>query len=263
MAPRYRTPGIEVLEYVTISDPDVQGTRDAWWGTAKVHAKAEEPDVPLMLANELICCRLAAAVGLPVLPGEIAIQPATDRRCWITPQIAIAGGSLPPPDPAAVVAQYPNIVAGMVAFDEWVRNDDRHSNNLLYDPRLGLWLIDHEHSLAGPAGESLEHLKSAIGASVGYHEFRGPQLDAIALRFWAQRISMVHAETVDRAVNEAFERGLMKASARDGVRTFLLNRRKHVVKLVEAYGRVNNDELPDLESGGDGAQLGLFDEEGT
>lgn len=37
----------------------------------------------------------------------------------------------------------------IVAFDAWVANEDRHTNNLLVDKQLKLWLIDHDLALGG------------------------------------------------------------------------------------------------------------------
>jgi hypothetical protein len=36
------------------------------------------------------------------------------------------------------------------AFDEWIANGDRHSDNLMLDGTGDFWLIDHSHALTGP-----------------------------------------------------------------------------------------------------------------
>ena len=147
-------PGIRVEEFIPIEDPDDQGTYETWWGRARVHAKIHDPAKPFMLANELIGTRLAAALGLPTLPGEIA-RSFDGRNCWVTPRISESGTTSPPPaTEAQIAAEYPNVVAGMLAFDSWIHNVDRTADNVLFDPRLGVWLIDHENSLAEPDGRA-------------------------------------------------------------------------------------------------------------
>lgn len=39
----------------------------------------------------------------------------------------------------------------VAAFDSWIANSDRHTNNLLIDKQLKLWLIDHDLAFGGHA----------------------------------------------------------------------------------------------------------------
>ncbi|GAF48823.1 hypothetical protein RW1_060_00320 [Rhodococcus wratislaviensis NBRC 100605] len=200
------------------------GTRESWWGVARVHVKAQEPDAKYMLANELICCRLAAAMGLPVLPGEIAMHP-NGRNCWITPQIQLGGMSLPPVDESRVVADQPIVSAGMYAFDWWVRNEDRHVDNVLFDPRLGIWLIDHEDCLGGATGDRMDALLRTINAPLGWHMFRDQPLDPTHVGVWVARIKALPLPAIDGPLQEAYERNLLSRSDQIKLKAFLVDRR--------------------------------------
>ena len=234
MSSRQRQPGVHVVEYQSISEPHIEGSNDAWWGIAKMYVKAQDHDARYLLANELICCRLAAALGLPVLPGEIAQHP-DGRKCWITPQISIANTTLPPTSLEQVVAAQPTVVAGMVVFDCWVRNDDRSADNLLFDPRLGVWLIDHEHCLAGRTGESFGALERLTEALPNWSEFRHADLDQDALAFWITRIRSVPTTPIDQALDEARSRGLITRPQQAELKRFLLARKERIDSLVRRF----------------------------
>lgn len=232
MAARTRQPGIEVLEHTSISGAWA-GANDAWWGVARVHVKAQDVDHPHLLANELICARLAAAMGLPVLPGEIATHP-DGRRCWVTPQIQVGNTSLPPADASQVLKGQPIVSAGMLAFDYWVRNEDRHSGNVLFDARLGIWLIDHDSALAGKSGEGMDQLADATTVAPGFHMFRDEvdteleTIDAAALDLWVKRIRALPVNVIENAIAEAVDRGLIPKSCQKGLQSFLLARRSQL-----------------------------------
>ncbi|HMS74123.1 hypothetical protein, partial [Gordonia sp. (in: high G+C Gram-positive bacteria)] len=72
MAPRKLRPGLRLDELTRIDDPDDPDAPETYWGRAWMHVKKHDSDNPYLIANELICCRLAAAVGPPVLPGAVA-----------------------------------------------------------------------------------------------------------------------------------------------------------------------------------------------
>ena len=226
-----RAPGVEVREFVTIEDPDSLGTHDTWWGIARMHVKAEDHDTPYMLTNELICCRLAAALGLPVLPGEVAVGPE-DVRCWVTPQVS-RGGVLPPPSsPAELAAANPPVAAAILVFDSWVRNDDRTADNILFDKQLGLWVIDHEDALAGAAGDGFATLTQGSTAPVTSHVFRDQPLDKDSVDYWVRQIMVIPVAAIDRALEEAADRKfLTQVQVRD-LRRFLLARRARIGRLL-------------------------------
>ncbi|MCB1288635.1 MAG: hypothetical protein KDB47_13250 [Mycobacterium sp.] len=251
-------PGIRVEEFIPIEDPDDQGTYETWWGRARVHAKIHDPAKPFMLANELIGTRLAAALGLPTLPGEIA-RSFDGRNCWVTPRISESGTTSPPPaTEAQIAAEYPNVVAGMLAFDSWIHNVDRTADNVLFDPRLGVWLIDHENSLAEPDGRAFGRKADQVAETpLASHPFVAAPLDPDEVRFWAGRIQILSKHVIERPLEEANRRGLVTQEQAGWLLKYLLARRTMIVRLIPATGNVIK-AVPHVGPGGDDDQYTLL-----
>lgn len=228
---RYREPGIHIQSYEVIPD-ELGGSLDAWWGQAIVHVKAQDGDMPFMVANELICCRLAAALGLPVLPGELATHPESGRLCWATPQVKYGGVTPPPALPADILELYSSTAAGALVFDCWVLNEDRHDENFLFHPNLGMWLIDHEHSLAGRDGSRFEAFEKGQTASSISHCFRGQVLDVDDVEYWVRRVRSIPVNVIDLALNEANARRLISKQQVNILRKMLVARRETISSLV-------------------------------
>lgn len=253
-------PGIRVDEFLPVEDPDDQGTYETWWGRAWVHVKVSDPTKPYMLANELIGTRLAAALGLPTLPGEIAQDPR-GHDCWVSPRVMTpTGASPPPPLPGPIIADHPLTVAGMIAFDAWIHNVDRTEDNVIYDPRLGLWLIDHENSLGEPDGRAF-NTKPDVAALMPLvsHGFGTQDVSKEDLRFWAQRIAIV-SQHVERPLDEANRRGLITKVELQWLLKYLLVRRNRIATLIPDVGTVarpSNIVAPSAQT----EQQSLFDSE--
>ncbi|QTF82286.1 serine/threonine kinase [Gordonia phage ZiggyZoo] len=227
-------PGIRVEEFIRIDDPDERGTYETFWGRAWVHTKLHDPTKPFMIANELICGRLAAAVGLPTLPGELARDPDGLTDCWAAPRIRTESDtSLPPVSAAAIAVHHPNVVAGMIVFDAWVHNQDRTADNVLFDERLGIWLIDHENSLAEPEGTGFDlNPDQAAKTPLGWHEFADTATDSDAIRFWCQRIELAPVHVIERPLKEANQRGLITKTQQTWIGRYLLARRGQIASLL-------------------------------
>lgn len=150
-----------------------------WRGMAQ-RSSSLEPAVPMMvkwvakkevLAAELACAAAARALKLPVPGGALVLAekhdlpglPAKVRGASTDPVICF-GSELQWPDDTLArprgtyaaeewvwgqVCQSQQGASGGV-WDELVANDDRHSENLVYDG-LRWWLIDHERALPSVA----------------------------------------------------------------------------------------------------------------
>ncbi|WP_327145232.1 hypothetical protein [Nocardia sp. NBC_01327] len=243
---RYREPGIEIESYTSISD-EFAGTHDSWWGVAKMHVKAQNHDLPYLIANELICCRLAAALGLPVLPGEVAKHP-DGRQCWVTPQISQAGMTVPPTRESEILGQYASTVAGAFVFDCWVLNEDRHEENFLFHPVLGMWLIDHDNALAGNDGARFETFAARFDMPLDWHGFSAAALPQQALEFWCWRVQSVPDAAIDLALGEVSARGLMQKSRTATLRRLLRSRRESIAGLVrQSLAQTRTDVASEIQ----------------
>jgi hypothetical protein len=103
--------------------------------------KTWDASAPYTVANEYICGRLATTIGLPAPPGTIA---RLNDGTWgfVMLRFGHRGDRLPPVDPDEVVRYKPSLAAGVVAFDSWVLNFDRHTGNLAFAPSNSqdLWI---------------------------------------------------------------------------------------------------------------------------
>lgn len=131
MAPRKLRPGLRLDELVRVDDPDDPDAPETYWGRSWMHVTKHDPDEPYLIANELICSRLAAALGLPVLPGEVA-RDQDGTTYWAIPGVRSDGGiSVPPSTAEDIAVAQPQIVAGMIVFDAWVNNTHRFADSVL------------------------------------------------------------------------------------------------------------------------------------
>src|SRR5262249_23482686 len=107
-------------------------------------AKGASVDLPYVVANELLCNLLARSIFLPTPPGFIIEH--NNQPHYVSLNFNLAGHDLPPADAAALVANHPRLACGIVLFDMWVVNDDRHGRNIVFDTASNkVEVFDHSH----------------------------------------------------------------------------------------------------------------------
>jgi hypothetical protein len=110
------------------------------------------------IANEYICGELARFLRLPVPPVAMAAPPSGEP-CVVSLDFNPAGQPLAPADVNGCLHQFPLLSAGVLLFDIWIANPDRHNGNFHLD--LGasppaLHIFDHCQALLGHVhGEAL------------------------------------------------------------------------------------------------------------
>jgi len=111
-------------------------------------AKCPRDDHPYLLLNEAVCAALADALQLPI-PAFRVIK--LDNQLWFglekkEPKVAYTRENL-------AVCVNRDQVPGVLVFDVFVCNPDRHEGNVLLHqfqqqpPAIKLWIIDHSHAL--------------------------------------------------------------------------------------------------------------------
>jgi hypothetical protein len=109
------------------------------------------------VANEFICARLGSFLGLPVPPFALLQQKGRPDVWFGSIDYNLTGQSLPPIDPADCVSEFPELSTGIILFDVWIANTDRHNGNLNMDTSTGkpirLNVFDHSHALFRFEGE--------------------------------------------------------------------------------------------------------------
>lgn len=148
-------------EIAAVGEPVGDGVTGSRYCTLGGVVKTDVPGTAAyQVANEYICGALAIAVGLPAPPGTVA-RLADGSAAYVALRFGPRGDKPPPVNPAEVVLDRPKLSAGVVMFDCWVLNGDRHQGNLAYQPEAGLSIFDHGHALLGAqAGQGVQHLSA-------------------------------------------------------------------------------------------------------
>lgn len=225
-------------------DPVGEGVSEPRLISVSGVAKTSNPAEPHIVANEYICARLAAAVGLPVPPGFLVKE--GDRSWFVSLNFNLSGEKLPPVIPELLVARQPDLCAGIVLFDAWALNPDRHAKNLMhYEKTDAVQLFDHSRALMPtdlPQREYAEKMRDL--PAIGAHCLAQKLVDASTFKRWHQRIMAVAEHQITDALNEAVEVGLEPGNV-DFFRAYLMDRRTRLPNIVAA----NKQAFPSLNLG--------------
>ncbi|HTV40104.1 MAG TPA: HipA family kinase [Candidatus Sulfotelmatobacter sp.] len=153
---------LRVYSLAKITKPVGQGASESFWlelmavgkNTSKGH---------YIVANEYICARLGSFLGLPIPPFALLQQKGGSGLWFGSIDYCLTGQTLPPIDPAECVKEFPDISTGIILFDTWVANADRHEGNMNMDKSTGrpaqLNVFDHSHALFGSEdGKGIDRL---------------------------------------------------------------------------------------------------------
>lgn len=209
-------------------------------------AKRNSEQVPYAVANEYICGRLGMLIGLPVPPGVVATTDE-DELAFVSLRFG-PKEERPPPlhRPDHLVEDYPSIAAGIIAFDCWIGNPDRHQENLAYirgEAQVPVTVFDHSHAFFGhERGKATNRLLGQIDEPLISGSILLPHITS-SREFgdWADRI---------RAVSDGLVRDICGAVVRPGGITegqcaaavkFLTHRKERILeKIRESEGAMPN-----------------------
>lgn len=197
-------------------------------------AKTNTTNQPFLVANEFICNRLAMMLGLPAPPGVIS-KTDDGQLLFLNLRFGRKGEMFPPVNPQVVASERPKEVAGIVAFDVWVANSDRHTGNLIYVRSvMPLAMIDHGNALFGADESGSSRLderrdKPCISPSGCLHEHLR-SLDE--LERWADRIRRLPEEGIEDICFAAADHGGLTRAQADEVFRFIVYRKSRVHEFV-------------------------------
>lgn len=193
-------------------------------------AKSGSTQYPTLVANELVCSRLASALLLPVPPGFlIKLENVLN---FVSLDFNLAGQSLPPADGSAVVQAFPELSWGIILFDMWVLNGDRHNGNLSYDTVANkVQLFDHSHALF--AHGNFQNVATAT--AIGGHCLAAEMTSLDGLKEWHSHILALPERFVRSVVGDvaADEFGVTTAGAQECA-DFLIARRVNLINIAKA-----------------------------
>lgn len=166
------------------------------------------------LANEVLCLRLAQILRLPIPYGGIIEKDG--HRYFASLEFGVAEETLPIPtnsDIDAIVSDA-RLACGIIAFDAWIVNEDRHKGNLLFDRRTNqVYLIDH-----GTAFYFGQTPQAAVNDLNAYRDklVVSRHTNCLAAKIttlrdfgeWHKRIKAVPEHYIRDSINEAVELGL-------------------------------------------------------
>jgi hypothetical protein len=153
------------------------------------------------------------------------------------------GENLPAIIPSVVYADLPDVCSGVVLFDLWVANCDRHDKNLSFDPNVTpkrLNVFDHSHALFGIEGparltrlQDKFTLTEAAESGANRHCLVDQLTDAWGFQRWHSRIvGLPNFQIVDACKN-AQSLGLIDDADGRLLLEFLLRRRRILRDLIQ------------------------------
>jgi len=133
-------------------------------------------------------------IGLPVPPG-VVVTVEDDNLAYISLRFGPKGELPPPVIPEHLAEDYPSIAAGIIAFDCWIGNEDRHAGNVAYvrgQTQRPVTIFDHSHALLGfERDKAVERLRRRIDEPFIAGCLPPVVKSSREFREWASRISAV------------------------------------------------------------------------
>jgi hypothetical protein len=209
-------------------------------GEAAVYIKVPPDAHSALVALEYICAELARLIRLPVPPSFVAELPQKDPvTVFATLGFNLSGSAPAPVAAETVAAEEPDICTGVVLFDAWVVNSDRHVGNLSFKadrPPHRVNVFDHSHALTFyPDCFKFNAGKLGITGEPGRGN-RHCLLDGLTTaRYvpkWLGRIRDVPKELITEIVEDAADLGLDPALVAPTVQ-FLVERRNSLGDLID------------------------------
>jgi hypothetical protein len=214
-----------------------RGVSDTYVTEAQIFLKKGNPKPPPFdIANEYVAAELGRLLRLPVPPSFVADLPGGEGIAFCSLGFNLAAEQLPPCNPAEVAAAEPNLASGIIVFDIWIANSDRHTRNLSYQATRAphrLNVFDHSHALLRDL-DSLSWNRGRLGSD-GARGARHCLLDHVetGMHFpgWIERVQSIPQFAIKAIVEDAKELGLSEELTDDLIR-FLLERRDDLHRLI-------------------------------
>lgn len=213
-------------------------------------AKQNGPAAPYCIPNELVCGELARFLRLPVPPVGL-VSTTSGPPLVASLDFNLTGNTLPPVDVTACARVLPSLSAGLLLFDIWVANGDRHPSNFSVDvlanpPQMNIF--DHSHALFGYSanqGEArLAALLDRLGISwktnnpVDSGKHRHCLLDAVdsdrEFGLWLNRIRATPDFFIEEVCRDAQPYGLTLPEVDAAIR-FLKARRDNLKQIIQNH----------------------------
>jgi hypothetical protein len=211
------------------------GYCDPHYCTMSGIGKLNTPMAPYAVANEYICGRLAMMLGLPMPPGLVATM-NDGELAYVSLQFGEHEEMLPPVIPSELVHDYPRVASGIVAFDCWVANEDRHEQNVWYSrecpPPMA---FDHSHALLGHIkGGAVQRLQDlydepCVAGCLAEHISSSDHFSE-----WAELIGWIPENLVLQLCEDMADMSAISKEEAGAAGQFLLYRQSQILKLLKS-----------------------------
>jgi hypothetical protein len=145
--------------------------------------------------------------------------------------------SLPPAIAQHLVEDEEFMAAGVVTFDCWIGNEDRHDRNLAYsrDPKIDLAVFDHSHALMGSEpGEAVKRLTDSLNKTyVGTGCLAPLMSKGGAFPEWAKRIQSIDPGVIKTTCRAVKGVGAATEEEVKAAEEFILHRRTRIIDYLQ------------------------------
>lgn len=197
-------------------------------------ARQNTDERPYGVANDYIASTLGLMLGLPIAPVSL-ISLDGDIAASVSLGFGERGVAPPPADLEQLGQKYPEDVAGIVVFDQWVVNTDRHDENLASLAKHGMVAFDHDAALIGwkPKVSVSDSIAKGRGHIVSGHCLAPHVASWDHLSTWQEAVRRVPRWAIRRVVQQAFGAKLITAKERDELASLLVFRASQIGAMIE------------------------------
>jgi hypothetical protein len=221
------------------------GINEARYLTLQGIGKADQYDHINRVGAEAICSRLGMILGLPVPPG-VVVQDPDGRFTWVSLQFGDLSALPAPIVPPALVQHRPADAAGVIVFDHWVGNDDRHDGNLAFSQgNLPLAVFDHDQALGGGFRSEIPLLPGKADQALldpANHCLMPHAPPAHFFEPWLDLVRSTPASLIEAQCADLVRAGYWTDDEAAAVSAFLTLRREHLSEILRS-------QLPSLNWG--------------
>lgn len=206
------------------------------------------------VANEFICSELARLLRLPVPPATIAfLNEGKKQPVFFALDVNNSKSKFPRVHPDIVASKMPDLAAGIVLFDIWVANSDRHDENLaadvVADPKE-LVVYDHGQALfGGIRGTSIDRFVELHGKlglvdePLGQNCLIGHLSSYNRLAAWFDKFKRIDDWLIGDILDIGCSMTSIPVDERNRAESFLRDRRRHIDQLVD----LNRDQFTGIK----------------
>lgn len=217
-----------------------RGVTDTYTAEASIYLKKPPPiPPPYYVAAEYICSELARQLRLPVPPSFVAELPGEPAPVFCSLAFNLSGTPAPSVNPLAAVTAEPDLCSGVLVFDAWIVNTDRHPGNVSFQATRAphrLNIFDHSHAVFFYSDwlAAFQNDLAITGGRGNRHCFLDVLPTGSHIPKWVERVARIPEYVITEIFHDAIELGLPEQLAADGAR-FMIDRRDRLGAIIESH----------------------------